>query len=103
MITKMRYRRGDYVLATKYSDGDPGDQWCVGIYDGFYVKDNGAIRYDVVDEGGRLFRMNGFRRIKKISPERGAFILSHMRDIEMSRRSLWWWLTVSMKKTNKFL
>lgn len=24
---------GDYVLATKYFDGDPADQFCVGIYD----------------------------------------------------------------------
>lgn len=25
--------KGTYVLATQYSDDDPGDQWCVGFYD----------------------------------------------------------------------
>jgi hypothetical protein len=25
--------KGDYVLATKWSDADPGDHWCVGFYD----------------------------------------------------------------------
>ncbi len=82
---------GDYVLATKWSDGDPKDQWCVGFYKGvlpYETKD----RYEVVDNDGNLFRGNGFRRVKKISQRRGEFILSKREQIESSTKSLWWWL-----------
>lgn len=83
---------GDYVLATKYSDGDPGDQWCVGFYD---RAEKG--RHFVTDADGQQFRANGFRRVKKISPSRGQFILSHAAEIELGSKSLWFWVRSSMK------
>jgi len=88
--------RGDYVLATKYQDGDPGDQWCVGFYDRL-CKD----RHIVVDSNGRPFRANGFRRVAKISAERGKFILDNKDFIQQNIRSLWWWKRCSMEKAVK--
>lgn len=60
---------GDYVLATKYSDGDFGDQWCVGAYS---HAESG--RHYVIDDNGKQFRMNGFRYARKISHFVGVFI-----------------------------
>jgi hypothetical protein len=62
--------KGDYVLATKYRDGDPGDQFCVGFYDSFYMNGS-STRHLVVDGEGNQFRRNGFRRVAKVSRDRG--------------------------------
>jgi len=85
---------GDYVLATKYSDGDPQDQWAVGFFVGMLPRSN---RYQVVDADGKLFRGNGFRRAKKIRKERGRWLVEHMADIESSGRSVWWWARRTMQ------
>lgn len=69
--------KGDYVLATKYSDGDPGDHFVIGFYDG---KD--GDRHHVVDSRGQRFRANGFRRCEKISGEVGAWLLARLDEIE---------------------
>lgn len=88
---------GDYVLATKYGDGDPQDHWCVGFYAGLTNPEKyDPPRYDVVDGEGKNFRVNGFRRIKKITPERGAWMLKHAKDIELSGRSVWHFARCSM-------
>jgi hypothetical protein len=87
-------KNGDYVLATKYSDGDPHDQWCIGIYE-----EQIGDRHWVIDIYGNQFRHNGFRRVKKITKERGEFILRHMNIIEYTDRSLWWWVRCSMDST----
>ena len=82
---------GDYVLATKYSDGDPQDQWCVGFYKGVLPKSTNE-RHEIVDGDGNLLRGNGFRRVKKISRRRGEFILSKRDQIASGDKSLWWWV-----------
>lgn len=64
---------GDYVLATKWGDGDPCDQFCVGFVSGFLNKS--TLRYDIVDGDGNLFRGNGFRRAEKITAEEGEELL----------------------------
>jgi hypothetical protein len=76
--------KGDYVLATKYSDGDPHDQWCIGFYD---KGENG--RHYVIDSEGNQFRHNGFRRVAKISNNRGKWLLENKDSIEFSGKSLW--------------
>lgn len=81
---------GDYVLATKYHGGDPGDQWVVGFFTGMLPKTD-RDRYEVADSEGILFRRNGFRRVKKISARRGEFLLNHETDINNCGRSVWWW------------
>jgi len=93
------FATGDYVLATKYSDGDPQDHWCVGFFKGILPK-VGGDRYEVVDAEGNLFRGNGFRRCKKITPERGVWMLKHAREIELSGKSVWHFARCSMSETN---
>lgn len=79
----------DYVLATKYSDGDPQDQWAIGFFDGLTTPHYDPPRYNVVDRNGNQFRGNGFRRVRKISPKRGEWMLKHAKQIELSGRSVW--------------
>lgn len=101
----MGIEKDDYVLATKYSDGDPGDQWAVGFYDGSF--DVGSeTRHLVVDGDGNQFRWGGFRRVEKISHARGVFIVDHQAEIEASwpsyrphqkgHLSLWGWKRAKM-------
>lgn len=89
-------KQGDYVLATKWSDGDPQDAWCVGFFSHMLRED----RYIVVDDKGVPFRANGFRRAKRISDKRGRWILENEKEIEMSGRSLWGWLRVPMNASS---
>lgn len=83
---------GDYVLATKYKDGDSGDHWAIGFYSGLtggpgrYGEDP---RYDVIDGIGKSFRGNGFRRVEVIAREEGDYLLKNSRDIETSRCNVW--------------
>lgn len=73
---------GDYVLATKYSDGDPGDPWALGFYAGELDMGNGrcaiavAPRYLVNNSAGRGIRPNGFRRVARIRKDVGAWLLN---------------------------
>lgn len=73
---------GDYVLATKYGDGDPQDEWAVGFFSGTLPK-AGGDRFLVSNGEGILFRANGFRRVKKISAKRGRWILDHKHAIDV--------------------
>lgn len=86
----------DYILATKYSDGDPQDHWAIGFYAGLTnpAKYINTPRYDVVDANGNQFRGNGFRRVQKISKERGAWMLKQAKEIETSGLSVWHFLNV---------
>lgn len=88
-------KHGDYVLATKYTDGDPKDHFCVGFFAG-ECGQYATPRYDIIDSDGKLFRGNGFRRVKKISKERGEFILRNAATIEQGSKSVWWWARCKM-------
>lgn len=85
-------KKGNYVLASKYRDGDPGDQFCIGFYDSSFG-DGIGIRHLVIDSEGKQFRRNGFRRIAKIGHERGKWIVQHLALIEKmrDRYSVWHW------------
>lgn len=91
---------GDYVLASKYSDGDPQDHWCVGFYKEVYLHCGIDQRHIVVDGNGQSFRGNGFCRVKKISNERGAWMLEHAKEIETSGMSVWHFARCSIKGHN---
>lgn len=84
--------KGDYVLATKYYDGDPGDHFCIGYYDGCF-QNGRETRYIVVDDKGQCFRANGFRRVAKISSRRGTWMVQHFALIKQmkNRYSVWHW------------
>ena len=66
---------GDYVLATKYIDGDPCDQWCIGFVSEHWPNKK---RWLVRDSEGNNFRHNGFRRAETITAEAGEGILRLM-------------------------
>ncbi len=82
-------QKGDYVLATKYADGDPLDQWCIGFYDQAVEVTGGSIRHLVVDSDGAQFRHNGFRRVKKIRGDVGEALLNNIDFIGYGGRSLY--------------
>lgn len=82
-------QKGDYVVATKYEDGDPGDAWVVGFFDSMLPK-LGGDRYMVVDSEGKQYRGNGFRRCEKITHEQGVWMLAHQREIEASMREFYY-------------
>lgn len=90
-------RIGDYVLASKWHDGDAKDPWAVGFYDGAAAGVNGVLRHKVVDADGKSFRAGGFRRVKKITPARGKWLLENSEEIEASGRSVWDWLRKTMQ------
>lgn len=82
--------KGDYVFATKYTDGDPGDAFCLGFYDG-ELPGKGARRHLVLNDAGQQFRPNGFRRCEPITHDEGLYIIQLIADgIEQSPgASLW--------------
>jgi hypothetical protein len=98
-------KKGDYVLATKYDDGDPGDQYAVGFYhsrlDGY-----GQPRHQVTDAYGNQFRGNGFRRCEVITDAEGRWLIERFPqftpltlietddgDDYLAGKSVWGWLT----------
>lgn len=95
-------QKGDYVLATKYSDGDPGDGYAVGFYDRLLDKVGGVTRHLVIDGEGKQFRGNGFRRVEPISGAEGRWLIQHFpefkpleMDVEteaLTGKSVWDWL-----------
>jgi hypothetical protein len=91
-------KQGDYVLATKYRDGDPQDHWCVGFYaKEFWV--SSRRRHDIVDDEGVLFRHNGFRRVQHISQQEGDWLIESKDEIRFSK-SLWHFLR-AFRRQNK--
>ena len=84
---------GDYVLATKYRDGNPGDPWEIGRVTEIVMwpgDDITGTRYGLYS--GLLYR-----RARRITLKRGAWLVDHIPDIERGGVSLWGWLRMSMK------
>jgi hypothetical protein len=88
--------KGDYVLATKYEDGDPHDGWCVGFYE-CPVKH----RHRIINNSGQVIgRWNGFEGVVKISRNAGQWILDHQNEIQSGSDSLWVWLAKAVAHTS---
>ena len=80
-------KRGDYVLATKFHDGDPCDPFVVGFFTEMY-----RDRFIVVDGEGKSFRAVGFRRCEKISTRVGNALVAAMPLIgDVVGPSVWYW------------
>lgn len=88
-------QKGDYVIATKYSDGDPYDHWFVG----FYSHQTGD-RHHVVDNMGKMPRQNGFRRIQKIDEPIGRWFVENKDNIHNMTTSIWDLLELKLKETH---
>jgi hypothetical protein len=93
---------GDYVLATKYSDGDPGDAWALGFYAGTLEQWAGTTvgtpaRYMVVDGNNKNIRGNGFRRVARIRKDVGRWLLEvaapHLERCPPGTVNIWTMLT----------
>ena len=68
---------GDYVLATKYSDGDPGDPWALGFYDGSYSPGQGLQELHLVKNSkGECIRPSGYSRVARVREDVGAWLLN---------------------------
>jgi hypothetical protein len=90
LVAEQPLQKGDYVLATKWHDGDPRDHFYVGFYKESY---NGGLRHLIVDENDNLVRGNGFRRVEAITAEEGKAIIALIPKIgDKPGRSLWWHL-----------
>ena len=77
--------KGDYCLATKWSDGEAWDHWAVGFYEGEIYPG----RHSVVDSDGNRLRGGGFRRCQAITSEQGAYLLANAKDLEAAGTKLW--------------
>ncbi len=96
---------GDYVLATKWSDGDPGDPWALGFYAGELDMGNTRSnikvlpRYLVNDGSGKTIRPGGYRRVARIRKDVGTWLLTvAAKQLEQSPPgavNLWTMLTES--------
>jgi len=92
-ITMKKLHKGDYVLATKYQDGDPKDHFCVGFFNGMLIDNKGkeTERYMVIDGAGANFRGNGFRRCEKIRGDVGELLVIGLELIQQGCASVWYW------------
>ena len=90
---KTPLKDGDYVLATKYSDGDSKDQFSIGFFCGMLFDHNGkqTDRYLVEDDNGQLFRQSGFRRCERISQRIGNLLVAAASMIRMGDATVWHW------------
>lgn len=87
---------GEYVLGTKWSDGDPQDPWAIGFLS--EIHETSYVRYFTVTHAdGRIIR-SGLRKVRKISQDRGKWLLENSRMIEESGRRLGYWLRYPMSK-----
>lgn len=95
--------KGAYCLATKYSDGDPGDAWAVGYYLGPSDNPHLADRYLVGDKDGKPYRASGYRRARGgLKPDVGKWLLETAKALEASPPgtvNLWNMLTVNAWET----
>lgn len=88
---------GEYVLATKYDDGDPCDHFFVGFVSEYTWHD----RYIVVDNDGKSARANGFRRAEVITKEEGHALVAKFPEIgDRPGKSLWWHLNDIRQQSN---
>ena len=93
---------GDYVVATKWKDGHAHDQFCVGIYNGYFFN-SPEKRHLVIDLQGENFRHNGIRRVQRVSINRGEWIIRNFPLIESyaDRFKVWHWVRATWKELNR--
>jgi hypothetical protein len=94
------FQKGDYVLATKYHDGDPGDHFCIGLYDHEMPYD--PPRHHIVDSAGNPFRGNGFRRVARVTKEKGEWFVRNLKWIAQGTHSVWFWYYAPKEKRDEF-
>jgi hypothetical protein len=68
---------GVYTFATKWGDGDPGDPWGFGFYDG-----ERHDRHFIVGNDGKQIRAGGYRRAAEADGKIGALLLENAAMLE---------------------
>ena len=94
MINRVKnLKEGDYVMASKYQDGDPHDHFVIGFFDGMLYDNKGqpTNRFMVKNSKGVHFRANGFRRCERISQRVGDILVNNINIMEMGSCSVWYW------------
>ncbi len=91
MTKPLEPKIGDYVLATKFSDGDPGDPWAIGFYAGLDMSVPSSPRHMVKDSTGKNIRPNGYRNVGRITHEIGDWLWANRDNLERapSKINLW--------------
>lgn len=77
---------GDYVLVTKFSDGDPKDPFYIGFFAG--MDDN---RYIISDPACPGISFRRWWRCDRISKRVGDVLCKHIKVIEEASASVWYW------------
>ena len=70
---------GDYVLATRWSDGSPHDPWAVG-----YLRKVELLHLPLRKRSYCVQADGYFRRCQKISGPEGQWLLQHRDDLSAS-------------------
>lgn len=77
-VQPLQPKSRDYVLATKYEDGDPGDPWAVG----FYARPMADGRHMVVGDKGASIYASGYRRVGRIPAAIGGWLMANASLLE---------------------
>ncbi len=77
MSTESAIEHGEYVFATKYSDGHAGDPWGAGFYKG-----QDGRRHLITHSDGSLIRPGGYGKVSPITHAQGKSILESGDDLE---------------------
>ena len=92
---------GDYVLASRWSDGDPKDPWVVGVL--MDVKsDSVGYWYKVAYEKDGKPAARSCRRAERISIRRGVLLLGLAPVIETRNASVWRWKNMKIRELEAF-
>jgi hypothetical protein len=85
---------GDYVLATRWHDGDPCDPFCIGFYAEKWSSETGnQIRHYVIYGDETSSHGGSFRRAEAITEEEGKALVALLPEIgDKPGRSVWWHL-----------
>lgn len=73
---RSKYKVGDYVFVSRYSDSDPNDPWHVGFIRGIGIDYRGG--YVQLSEGLDM----RWRNIALITKKQGAEIIKYLREKE---------------------
>lgn len=83
---------GDYVLASRWSDGKLDEPWAVGFIEEI-AEAHGKPRYYVGHGNGELISMSPYRRAERITPFVGSELLRRNKEQDWEQlcphRSIW--------------
>lgn len=81
---------GDYVLASKYRDGDPNDPWFVGFIKQI-IRCEDYDKYKIADEDGNLLYSSMLARAERIGKANGHQLVRCKKYIKESNKSVYYW------------